>query len=497
MIFGDWKFFIAILICFSTDHGTTKETTKNTSALIRSSTENDKNDKISEDINKQDKDEQRLLKSLLRSYNKEVRPVKNVRDPVHISFGLAYAQLIDLDEKKQVLVSNLWLRMKWYNHLLTWNKTEFGGIDTINISPYLLWIPDIVLSDNAQNVLGSGQIDQFKTKVKLESTGLNSWYVPTILRSQCAIDIIFFPFDDQKCNLTFLSWAYNGYQVNITAEKDHADLSAYLESGEFDLVSAKAIRNVKYFSCCSEPYPEVQFIIHLQRKALFYLNNLVIPCYLITALGLLSFVLPPACGERITINMTTFLAMTIFMLTIAERTPSSSNSTPLIGKIIISSMVIITLSLLCTGVQLNIFECTQPIDKLPYSLRVFLMDYLAPLLWITPPRLKNLKTDTEFLQSLHEDACNQEELQNDGAPTRLKRRTASTVNEVAVLPAEVSNGFAILAARAKDQSKYDDILDDWAVLAKVTDRIVIVLFMCVVFSVAFVILVNGPKQPSL
>ena len=148
-------------------------------------------------------DEHRLVTSLLGTYNKEVRPVKDIKESVQVVFQIAYAQLIDFDEKNQILVSNLWIRMKWFNYLLTWDKDNYGGIETINLSPQLLWLPDIVLSANAMELLGSGQMDQFKMKVKVRHDGLNEWYIPTILKSQCAINIQYFPFDDQKCPLTF------------------------------------------------------------------------------------------------------------------------------------------------------------------------------------------------------------------------------------------------------------------------------------------------------
>ena len=33
----------------------------------------------------------------------------------------------------------------WFNPLLTWNSSEFGGLKTINVSPKKVWLPDIVL----------------------------------------------------------------------------------------------------------------------------------------------------------------------------------------------------------------------------------------------------------------------------------------------------------------------------------------------------------------
>lgn len=85
-------------------------------------------------------------------------------------------------------------------------------------------------------------MDQFRTKVILRHDGLNKWYAPTILKSRCAINVEYFPFDDQKCTLKFTSWTYDGFRVNITNKSSNADLASYLESGEFELLSAEAVR---------------------------------------------------------------------------------------------------------------------------------------------------------------------------------------------------------------------------------------------------------------
>lgn len=41
-------------------------------------------------------------------------------------------------------------------------------------------------------------------------------YVPPgIFKSTCKIDITWFPFDDQRCEMKFGSWTYDGYQVKF------------------------------------------------------------------------------------------------------------------------------------------------------------------------------------------------------------------------------------------------------------------------------------------
>ena len=55
----------------------------------------------------------------------------------------------------------------------------------------------------------------YQTNVVVSHTG-NCLYVPPgIFKSTCKIDITWFPFDDQKCDLKFGSWTYSGWQVFV------------------------------------------------------------------------------------------------------------------------------------------------------------------------------------------------------------------------------------------------------------------------------------------
>lgn len=51
------------------------------------------------------------------------------------------------------------------------------------------------------------------TNVVLRYNGEITWDSPAITKSSCVVDVSFFPFDWQQCNLTFGSWTYNGNQV--------------------------------------------------------------------------------------------------------------------------------------------------------------------------------------------------------------------------------------------------------------------------------------------
>ena len=61
----------------------------------------------------------------------------------------------------------------------------------------------------------AGHVEKFRTNVIIDHHGSNTWLIPTSFRSSCRLDIAFFPFDTQICNMTFGSWTYNAKQVVI------------------------------------------------------------------------------------------------------------------------------------------------------------------------------------------------------------------------------------------------------------------------------------------
>ncbi|EDO33745.1 predicted protein, partial [Nematostella vectensis] len=214
--------------------------------------------------------------------------------------------------------------------------------------------------------------------------------------------------------------------------------------------------------CCPEPYPNLVFTLHIRRKVLFYFNNLIVPCFLITAFALLTFVLPPNTGERVTLVITTLLAMTVFMLMIAENTPTTSDVTPLIGKFFVASMVEIGLALIATCFVLNIYESTGPSEDVPNWLRTLLLEYLAPLLRVTKPKEK----------PTHKIRCN---------PVHDR----------------LLEGITILTDRAREQEKVEGIKEEWESVARVIDRLFLLLFIATVAISTAMIFLQRPSYATM
>ena len=57
-----------------------------------------------------------------------------------------------------------------------------------------------------------------KTKARLNHDGVVKWRPPASLKSSCTMNVRFFPFDEQECEMKFGSWTYNLKEV---MDSDH------------------------------------------------------------------------------------------------------------------------------------------------------------------------------------------------------------------------------------------------------------------------------------
>lgn len=55
-----------------------------------------------------------------------------------------------------------------------------------------------------------------------------------IFMSTCNVDVRWFPFDIQRCELKFGSWTYDGWLLDL--QMNDADISGYMPNGEWDLI---------------------------------------------------------------------------------------------------------------------------------------------------------------------------------------------------------------------------------------------------------------------
>ncbi|KAK3758941.1 hypothetical protein RRG08_016020 [Elysia crispata] len=160
------------------------------------------------------------------------------------------------------------------------------------------------------------------------------WMPQAILRSSCAFDILLFPLDEQTCLLKFGSWTYSGFKLDLYFKNgtEKFDFGDYIENNEWMVVENEGYRNVKTYTCCPEPYPDLKFKLRLKRRVAFYAFILIMPCALLSLLTMVIFWVPPESPAKLTLGINVFVAFFVLLLLLADSTPKAASTIPLIGK---------------------------------------------------------------------------------------------------------------------------------------------------------------------
>ncbi|XP_005410038.1 PREDICTED: neuronal acetylcholine receptor subunit alpha-4 [Chinchilla lanigera] len=343
--------------------------------------------------------EERLLKTLFSGYNKWSRPVANISDVVLVRFGLSIAQLIDVDEKNQMMTTNVWVKQEWHDYKLRWDPSDYENVTSIRIPSELIWRPDIVLYNNADGDFAVTHL----TKAHLFHDGRVQWTPPAIYKSSCSIDVTFFPFDQQNCTMKFGSWTYDKAKIDLVNMHSRVDQLDFWESGEWVIVDAVGTYNTRKYECCAEIYPDITYAFIIRRLPLFYTINLIIPCLLISCLTVLVFYLPSDCGEKITLCISVLLSLTVFLLLITEIIPSTSLVIPLIGEYLLFTMIFVTLSIIITVFVLNVHHRSPRTHTMPAWVRRVFLDIVPRLLFMQRPSVVK-DNCRRLIESMHKMA---------------------------------------------------------------------------------------------
>nr|6PV7_B Chain B, Fusion protein of Neuronal acetylcholine receptor subunit beta-4 and Soluble cytochrome b562 [Homo sapiens]6PV7_C Chain C, Fusion protein of Neuronal acetylcholine receptor subunit beta-4 and Soluble cytochrome b562 [Homo sapiens]6PV7_E Chain E, Fusion protein of Neuronal acetylcholine receptor subunit beta-4 and Soluble cytochrome b562 [Homo sapiens]6PV8_B Chain B, Fusion protein of Neuronal acetylcholine receptor subunit beta-4 and Soluble cytochrome b562 [Homo sapiens]6PV8_C Chai len=312
--------------------------------------------------------EEKLMDDLLNKtrYNNLIRPATSSSQLISIKLQLSLAQLISVNEREQIMTTNVWLKQEWTDYRLTWNSSRYEGVNILRIPAKRIWLPDIVLYNNAD---GTYEVSVY-TNLIVRSNGSVLWLPPAIYKSACKIEVKYFPFDQQNCTLKFRSWTYDHTEIDMVLMTPTASMDDFTPSGEWDIVALPGRRTVNP----QDPsYVDVTYDFIIKRKPLFYTINLIIPCVLTTLLAILVFYLPSDCGEKMTLCISVLLALTFFLLLISKIVPPTSLDVPLIGKYLMFTMVLVTFSIVTSVCVLNVHHRSPSTHTMaPWVKRCFL-----------------------------------------------------------------------------------------------------------------------------
>ncbi|XP_049830167.1 neuronal acetylcholine receptor subunit alpha-7 isoform X2 [Schistocerca gregaria] len=470
--------------------------------------------------------EKKLLNRLLGAYNTLERPVANESEPLEVKFGLTLQQIIDVDEKNQILTTNAWLNMEWVDYNLRWNESEYGGVKDLRITPNKIWRPDILMYNSADE----GFDGTYHTNVVVRHNGSCLYVPPGIFKSTCKIDITWFPFDDQHCDMKFGSWTYDGNQLDLVLNSEEGgDLSDFITNGEWYLIGMPGKKNTIVYQCCPEPYVDVTFTIQIRRRTLYYFFNLIVPCVLISSMALLGFTLPPDSGEKLTLGVTILLSLTVFLNLVAETLPQVSDAIPLLGTYFNCIMFMVASSVVLTVVVLNYHHRTADIHEMPQWIKSVFLQWLPWILGMSRPgkkitrktilmsnRMKELELKERSSKSLlanvldidddfrhHAAAAAAATLAANSAPAPTgggylpRAATAATLDDAPCSSAQrelqaILRELQFITGRMRKADEEAELISDWKFAAMVVDRFCLIIFTLFTIIATVAVLLSAP-----
>ncbi|KAK3098286.1 hypothetical protein FSP39_017967 [Pinctada imbricata] len=331
--------------------------------------------------------------------------------------------------------------------------------------------------------------------------------------------------------MKFGSWTYDGFQVDITNRSTDVDLSEYVINGEWLLIKVTVERNVVRYTCCIEPFPDVTFHIHIRRRTLYYMYNVIFPCIMMSSLTLLVFCLPPDSGEKIALGITVLLAFSVFMLAVAENLPETSEFVPLISIYLTIVMSLTSISVIMTVFVLNLHHRGPNKQDVPNWIKRIFLGRLTTFLCLGNDRYyssMNTNGESSFLRtmSLRMTLDNiAQELQNDihvenggMAETIVTESQGTTLHDVkrdvkfatkdsvnhskkpnlSRAPSysksheEILHNLKRILHKHEKEDRDYEIIQDWRRVAQVVDRILFFVFLFGTFISTLAILVIAP-----
>ncbi|CAJ0953265.1 unnamed protein product, partial [Mesorhabditis belari] len=430
--------------------------------------------------------EERLMADVFRGYNNLILPVKNNSQlPMTVKVALQVQLLINVDEMTQVMHTNVWVTLQWTDFQMKWNPLEYDDIGIIRVPPDKVWVPDVVLFNNADGRFEVG----FMCNVVIESDGQMLWVPPAIYKSSCIIDVEFFPFDEQVCDMVFGSWTYNSKEVVLDfVSIPGADLSVYMNSSIWDIADAPA--------SLVNDRSRIEFQLKIRRKPLFYTVVLIIPTVIMAFLSMAVYFLPTDSTEKMTLTISILFSIVVFLLLLTKILPPTSSTIPLMAKYLLLTFVLNVITILVTVVIVNVYFRGQNTHRMPHWVRQVFLEFLPKFICMKPPKtiikhnerarmsstLAGLeKYSLNSLTSHHPHCSNQESLEfltpkpNNSSlkpflcaskfPSKLPQEAHKAVDAIE---------FITQNLKQKEENTLNR--DDWRFVGIVLDRLMLYLF---------------------
>ena len=315
--------------------------------------------------------ENSLREYMFINYSSSIRPVNNQETTVNVTFNMKLMQILSVDERHQKITTQAYFAIRWRNELLKWEPKDWGNINYLAVSPGIVWIPDVILKNNAN---GNAVTVQNRTdKVWISYTGKHSWYPNVMLISSFKADVADFPFDKQKFIFHFGSWSLGEDKLRISKDDKPMIAKYFVNSTEWELL--KMSKEIVKSTYDTDVYSEIEFVYIFSRKPSYCVMTVILPCVMLMSIALFSYILPAHNRERIGVLTTLLLAFTVFLVEINISLPRTSDSIPIMKVFYIVTITECILCFLSTCLVIRLLD-NKDNKRLPFCIPILLKNYI-------------------------------------------------------------------------------------------------------------------------
>ncbi len=151
-------------------------------------------------------------------------------------------------------------------------------------------------------------------------------------RTGCTIDLFYFPLDTQLCSVQFVNWQHGRDMLVFSLSSYGLMTNLMEENAQWEVVNQSAGTQI-IMATPTVSVPLVEFSLTFRRKPLYYVFYVLLPCFTVSAISILVFLLHAEAGEKISLSVTVLLSYTIVLINVADVTPQNGETAPLISKL--------------------------------------------------------------------------------------------------------------------------------------------------------------------
>ena len=307
-------------------------------------------------------DSRNLRTDLLTNYSKYIRPVDDEDNVVRVYLGLSVIAIQEFDEVLERFSVAGAFFLFWTDISMVWDEYKYGGLSTVYMGYKEVWVPELILVNPSEKLQSYGKEWQL---IKYNSAGLATWIPADLIKSTCSVNVYYFPYDIQTCDLNLYTWGYSSDEVRLTPTSNTVDISQLAEHGSWEVTNT-SVRTVN-----DDFTSKIYFTFKLKRKPQYVIVNVILPIMFLCLLNVLVFVLPAASGERVSYAITVLLSIAVFMTIVSDTLPRTSEPLPLIAYFLMADLIISALISVCTIFNLRLYYKDESIPLPKWLERIY------------------------------------------------------------------------------------------------------------------------------